>query len=225
MITSPLSGSPPRAWGGLKDAVVVVTNGRLTPTCVGRTYCHFDHLPSERLTPTCVGRTRITVTCKDCVPAHPHVRGEDQREGPGPTSRAGSPPRAWGGPQSQVLIVTASRLTPTCVGRTGAPQSCGRSTAAHPHVRGEDACGADTTPDVRGSPPRAWGGRQPDPKGANPLLAHPHVRGEDVAVRLLRSAASGSPPRAWGGPHPRAGQPADPRLTPTCVGRTSDRFP
>ena len=93
-----MSGSPPRAWGGLILAIPHWVTVRLTPHVRGE-----DHFPSItaavkagspprawggltpqthdllalRLTPTCVGRTVAVNVCGQCMAAHPHVRGED----------------------------------------------------------------------------------------------------------------------------------------------------
>ena len=70
-------GSPPRAWGGLKNWTEAFLGRRLTPTCVGRT-CGIN--PSVFW-----------------IPAHPHVRGEDREIPMARSPLIGSPPRAWGG--------------------------------------------------------------------------------------------------------------------------------
>ena len=72
------SGSPPRAWGGRGQPLKRRVDQRLTPTCVGRTAAAW-----------------VTVRV---FMAHPHVRGEDLRTFLSWSVRAGSPPRAWGGP-------------------------------------------------------------------------------------------------------------------------------
>src|SRR5690606_7818514 len=91
-------GSPPRAWGGQRGGGFQGDEGRLTPTCVGRT--------SPRAS-RCLRRA-----------AHPHVRGEDSGWcGMCPTP-CGSPPRAWGGQEAVYGYQIPNRLTPTCVGRT-----------------------------------------------------------------------------------------------------------
>ena len=195
-----VAGSPPRAWGGPRGGRGRELGSRLTPTCVGRTSCPPG--PAH-------GRT-----------AHPHVRGEDAAADFSRPTRAGSPPRAWGGPVQPAVLSGLSRLTPTCVGRTSSGPRSRRCGAAHPHVRGEDDMWDHIAAGECGSPPRAWGGRWPRPgyrmrarltptcvgrtrcrqSTCRELAAHPHVRGEDhgTAARL------------------RPGS----RLTPTCVGRT-----
>ena len=58
-----------------------------------------------------------------------------------------------------VQLISALRLTPTCVGRTGHSTYGPTPWTAHPHVRGEDAYYDCVATAYRGSPPRAWGGR------------------------------------------------------------------
>ena len=126
------------------------------------------------------------------------------------------------------------------MGRTHAARRARARRPAHPHVRGEDVHLSPPKRPVPGSPPRAWGGRPPRLRAeAEARLtptcvgrtarirhvpgqeqAHPHVRGEDEYPLSEETGDDGSPPRAWGG-HQGAHQAfAEPRLTPTCVGRT-----
>ena len=71
-------GSPPRAWGKLRDSFLIFVSVGLTPTCVGKT--HLANI--EDLLRT----------------AHPHVRGENKMYRRASILRIGSPPRAWGKP-------------------------------------------------------------------------------------------------------------------------------
>ena len=214
-------GSPPRAWGGHTRARRDASDKRLTPTCVGRT---------PRRGPR---RARSA--------AHPHVRGEDRVRALIVPPDGGSPPRAWGGRDPKNVEPWQLRLTPTCVGRTGCSSSIAVGKSAHPHVRGEDrlARAVDVLHD--GSPPRAWGGPDLDDDVARgdrltptcvgrtrtevvvawPVAAHPHVRGEDCRYALGTIRRAGSPPRAWGGRRAVHTDRGVPRLTPTCVGRTT----
>ena len=237
------TGSPPRAWGGRADHGGHGACIRLTPTCVGRTVSLPHVRPRLRLTPTCVGRTSRGPGRRRGPAAHPHVRGEDVKMRFAKISQSGSPPRAWGGLQPVLPDPAPGRLTPTCVGRTWSWPPGMHGESAHPHVRGEDGAGwsgdggdaahphvrGEDTPQphcdnaVRGSPPRAWGGRSgtrpnrdslrltPTCVGRTPDVAHawlgaeahPHVRGEDVPRWLKSPWGCGSPPRAWGGHHPQ----------------------
>src|SRR5690606_24165962 len=54
-------------------------------------------------------------------------------------------------------------------------------------------------------------------------VAHPHVRGEDGGHDRDTGCERGSPPRAWGGPDAVNPPAVSWRLTPTCVGRTTER--
>ena len=81
--TTPDTGSPPRAWGGLG--------------------LDFDQPRPQRLTPTCVGRTCRTPHPLRRPTAHPHVRGEDVPMVRWTYRFSGSPPRAWGGRPRHLL--------------------------------------------------------------------------------------------------------------------------
>ena len=216
----PLRGSPPRAWGGPLLTGSSHTRNGLTPTCVGRTALPWmcrsqaaahphvrgeDRLaldvqepgrgspprawgghptwrplwPSRGLTPTCVGRTPAAPARFCSWSAHPHVRGEDVG------SRLGSSLAAW--------------LTPTCVGRTNSFGIASAIRTAHPHVRGEDMTTGSNRDQSDGSPPRAWGGRDPTERVAPVVRLTPTCVGRTVRPR-------GHLGRRW--------------LTPTCVGRT-----
>ena len=173
--------------------------------------------------------------------AHPHVRGEDLPPMRHDTAVDGSPPRAWGGQLLSLWPHHGSRLTPTCVGRTRTGMAQSAEEAAHPHVRGEDATRGTCPCTGSGSPPRAWGGRIPTladwiflrltptcvgrthnrRRLTRCPAAHPHVRGEDSSGCSSTTPARGSPPRAWGGRSPARPSAPLPRLTPTCVGRTT----
>ncbi len=153
---------------------------------------------------------------------------------------SGSPPRAWGRRAGAVVVESAPRFTPTCVGKTPFSGAIVRTSAVHPHVRGEDEpCRAHSRP-VAGSPPRAWGrpaehaagisaGRfTPTCVGKTPRRrpqrrsapVHPHVRGEDLSAVSLACSMRGSPPRAWGRQHSTRDILVVERFTPTCVGKT-----
>ena len=198
-ITHP-PGSPPRAWGGRQAIIQGLINGRLTPTCVGRTLgprpTPWRHAAHPHVRGEDAPRPRTT----RAGPAHPHVRGEDVAGLHSGAQQLGSPPRAWGGPHRGPQQRQRIRLTPTCVGRTALPRRWDLPRSAHPHVRGEDFAPPRSTGVGRGSPPRAWGGRLPigrltislrltptcvgrtDARRVFPYAfsAHPHVRGEDM---------------------------------------------
>ena len=237
------SGSPPRAWGGLAVAGVTVPGRRLTPTCVGRTSTATLGAFMRPAHPHVRGEDGCAGGCGGGGSAHPHVRGEDPGNTTAYATPYGSPPRAWGGQTPRSPSSEWRRLTPTCVGRTGAPGPLAGAPTAHPHVRGEDNDPKSWPQAPSGSPPRAWGGPVRDVQtwlnkrltpmcvgrtsgSSSPRLwppAHPHVRGEDFRAPPLGARPVGSPPRAWGGHRPRRVEPVAVRLTPTCVGRTARR--
>ena len=97
LICSSSCGSPPRAWGipGRRGA---------------------GHRP-HRFTPTCVGNTMPRSVRFGAMAVHPHVRGEYVTYETPAIDSAGSPPRAWGIPD------TSDRAW--------------RRRSVHPHVRGE----------------------------------------------------------------------------------------
>ncbi len=195
----PLSGAPPRAWGGLRWQPRPVQPRRSTPTCVGRT-------PGSAPPPT-------------SSTEHPHVRGEDLSSEVASTGDGGAPPRAWGGPASTRRATAPGRSTPTCVGRTTRGSMAAWSASEHPHVRGEEASPVKSTSAAGGAPPRAWGGlsqsaRLPHLSRSTPTCVgrtgragrcppapteHPHVRGEDGYLLYPGRVHTGAPPRAWGG--------------------------
>ena len=171
------SGSPPRAWG----------------RCRARTTGN----PPHRFTPTCVGTIAGEAEAKGGKSVHPHVRGDDAALSRSMIDSFGSPPRAWGRWDRQLVHRPAARFTPTCVGTIWNSAKHTPVRPVHPHVRGDD------------------GGHHGRPA---PLAVHPHVRGDDSFADPVREIAGGSPPRAWGRSE-RYGRPgAGGRFTPTCVG-------
>src|SRR5690606_3350618 len=96
-----------------------------------------------RFTPTCVGTTRMRSACSARLSVHPHVRGDDRVFRAGAPQCVGSPPRAWGRPPLDPIPRGAPRFTPTCVGTTTHLNARPRIHTVHPHVRGDDAYGAD----------------------------------------------------------------------------------
>ncbi len=173
-------GSPPRAWGRLRDRNV---------------HPHF-----YRFTPTCVGTTTPCDAIIAASPVHPHVRGDDVSRAGSTSARGGSPPRAWGRRLEVTEPKLGPRFTPTCVGTTTGASSMVSVASVHPHVRGDDSGPAHTTTGSPGSPPRAWGRRRKArhhgqlrrftptcvgttrDKGASTRRStvHPHVRGDDL---------------------------------------------
>lgn len=93
-----LGGSPPHTWGGPAQGLTGSQDRRLTPTCVGRTYC--------------------SVSSAYPGTAHPHMRGEDAVVDAAEVHGHGSPPHARGGRRTPRSGALPLRLTPTCAGRT-----------------------------------------------------------------------------------------------------------
>ena len=91
-------GSPPRAWGQLR--------------------CSTSENPYDRFTHTRVGTTISATKITTKLTVHPHARGDNKREEPRPSARAGSPPRAWGQPLRRPFRRSLPRFTPTQVGTT-----------------------------------------------------------------------------------------------------------
>ena len=134
-----LAGSPPRAWGILRQPAGGDRQGRFTPTCVGNTrqkeaqnetatvHPHVrgeyatsppSWLPRPRFTPTCVGNTHYDAHHPAPCTVHPHVRGEYQSASCSMVPDSGSPPRAWGIRDAGRQLIRRGRFTPTCVGNT-----------------------------------------------------------------------------------------------------------
>ena len=234
-------GSPPRAWGRLRNADTVACPDRFTPTRVGTT------LGDD-------GRPRDGAV-------HPHARGDDGATAGAGGGTVGSPPRAWGRRGSPSGIRAGTRFTPTRVGTTSQPGWPCSASAVHPHARGDDgsipstwgrrpvhphARGDDSgrrgpTTSRDGSPPRAWGRLTsfrrtriyfrftPTRVGttavrgraARPVAVHPHARGDDGAGAVSDLAPLGSPPRAWGRLLMGSKATSLLRFTPTRVGTTA----
>ncbi len=110
-------GSPPRAWGRRSGCSKAARHLRITPTGVG----------------TAPRRYRRSRRSAD----HPHGRGDGPPEPRTLEDRSGSPPRAWGRPDSVSAFKMDARITPTGVGT--ARQSCRlwRRISDHPHGRGD----------------------------------------------------------------------------------------
>ena len=135
-------GSPPHAWG--RPGYEAMRGARIG------------------LTPTRVGTTRATMVATRLAWAHPHTRGDDQRD----NSRTRC--RAW--------------LTPTRVGTTGLTPVGMAAPKAHPHTRGDDATVRVVARRVVASPPHAWGRRGHILRQANTIGLTP-TRVGTTAVR------------------------------------------
>ena len=193
-----IHGSPPRAWGQSLQQPSDVLAQRFTPTGVG--------------TISCSPRTRRRTA------VHPHGRGDNRLHfNPEPLS-AGSPPRAWGQLDADLVNVLLDRFTPTGVGTIAAALERGSAETVHPHGRGDNLNCVDEPSSSAGSPPRAWGqfpmklpvasknrftptgvgtiSSTPDQQ--NRTTVHPHGRGDNLSIVNAGEERNGSPPRAWG---------------------------
>ena len=151
-----------------------------------------------------------------------------------------TPPRAWGRLEWFVSNTVHKRNTPTCVGKTKRVFYTTLPHQKHPHVRGEDGLSYRNRLIEAETPPRAWGRltthsiRQQKPRNTPTCVGktskvgkwyivakkHPHVRGEDVLRLSCTVFGWETPPRAWGRHQPSCHATAEPRNTPTCVGKT-----
>ena len=198
LLSQPISGSPPHAWGDSDLGKVLGRQHRFTPTRVGR----LSGVP---------GSTRLPSV-------HPHTRGEIPSLRICHSIEAGSPPHAWGDSLRRALPGSHSRFTPTRVGRFTNHVPHMACLPVHPHTRGEILPFSDSSSSFFGSPPHAWGDSirhgfphpiwrfTPTRVGrfaAWHLLApgdsvHPHTRGEISCSRRRLHSPLGSPPHAWG---------------------------
>src|ERR1035438_648909 len=88
---------------------------------------------------------------------HPHARGEHVTVTDAQLNFNGSPPRTWGTPRFFTEHQRLPRFTPTHVGNTFSLTNSLRSTAVHPHARGEHCLRQWLHGLCHGSPPRTWG--------------------------------------------------------------------
>ncbi len=212
-------GSSPRAWGkGARGGIVLFI---------------------ERIIPTCVGKSLRMQGLAYPVTDHPHVRGEKVLRSVSAKTLAGSSPRAWGKVSSASSRSAASRIIPTCVGKSTCMAGDLGGHTDHPHVRGEKRIGFGGFGGFGGSSPRAWGkvarGREAGIRGriiptcvgksllfrmsCSPATDHPHVRGEKLHDPDRLGFEFGSSPRAWGKAHCFSVDYDSVRIIPTCVGK------
>ncbi len=203
-VTTTWVGSPPRAWGRVREKHIVALVSGSPPRAWGRGPTAPPWCSCSRFTPTCVGKGPKRSGSRRPRSVHPHVRGEGTVGRLAGAMTRGSPPRAWGRVQAGAPGPATGRFTPTCVGKGSLDDPPRR----HPRRFTPTCVG-------KGDPAQcvqiAW-------------TVHPHVRGEGVRRLIVSTLTRGSPPRAWG----REGQPVhDPppwRFTPTCVGKGPHDF-
>ncbi len=113
-----LMETPPRAWGRLCGLFLRRYPRGNTPTSVGKTINQYGFAEGQE--------------------KHPHERGEDPARQAGLGHDLETPPRAWGRPGGDHLIIVNSRNTPTSVGKTRPAAPRATASQKHPHERGED---------------------------------------------------------------------------------------
>ena len=154
----PRQGSPPRVWGIPTTPSSDSTRTGITPTCVGNTRPPRSKATRSRDHPHVCGeysqimeahvfkagspprvwgilRRRIGTARRSWD--HPHVCGEYRSTRTATTTRIGSPPRVWGIRAGYHAAEQRPRITPTCVGNTGAESMPLYFRLDHPHVCGE----------------------------------------------------------------------------------------
>ncbi len=171
-------GSPPHAWGQSMQPLQMPRLNRFTPTCVGtipapRPHCTHTtvhpHMRGDncqvvrhkrrhvRFTPTCVGTICPTCGTEGQIPVHPHMRGDNDNPASPGSPAAGSPPHAWGQLIDELMTITRTRFTPTCVGTITTTPFSKATGAVHPHMRGDNSPCSNRACRAAGSPPHAWG--------------------------------------------------------------------
>jgi len=130
-------GSPPHAWGHLREPRDPGAVYRFTPTRVGTS----PHRPP------CVCRPQV----------HPHTRGDIQVCRVNDRGIDGSPPHAWGHLPHISPSRPRRRFTPTRVGTFGHASRAYVCPWVHPHTRGDIGTYRAEFEATYGSPPHAWG--------------------------------------------------------------------
>ena len=69
------------------------------------------------ITPTCVGKSAAAIRTMASTEDHSHVCGKKTRTGTASTGILGSLPRVWEKALVLQFLISASRITPTCVGK------------------------------------------------------------------------------------------------------------
>jgi len=131
--------TPPRTWGRRSPDNSTDENAGNTPTDVGKTRARSAPAPYSQ--------------------KHPHGRGEDSRRRTRSLPGLETPPRTWGRPPIRAASITASRNTPTDVGKTSSMAIIPVPSGKHPHGRGEDPDRTGVIQCQVETPPRTWGRR------------------------------------------------------------------
>ena len=176
-------GSPPHAWGirRFHRAAAAATSGS-PPHAWG---IRNEGVVTRRYLPvhphTRGEYSSMSHPTNSDAQVHPHTRGEyAMRAAARSTANAVHPHTRGEYPLSSLLVEVRSRFTPTRVGNTPARRFSHAVTI--------------------GSPPHAWGIRQPRRHAGRGHQVHPHTRGEYFKRGRSLSMIVGSPPHAWGIP-------------------------
>ena len=175
-------------------------------------------LLTQRLIPAHAGKTASRCSRRDCMPAHPRSRGENERRESVKPIRFGSSPLTRGKHCSTGWGWGPRRLIPAHAGKTSRSPAPATSCAAHPRSRGENlkdagrlVIGGGSSPltrgKPRGTPPRphqarlipAHAGKTGwTPGRACHPPAHPRSRGENRRATTIGSQRGGSSPLTRG---------------------------
>src|SRR5690606_631861 len=110
-------GSPPRARGPRRDAVVVPAAARFTPACAGTSTTPPSRPCASAVHPRLRGHLDVPGMPSRSPSVHPRVRGGDLGSlRLRAAARYGSPPRARGPPPIAVFESDLHRFTPACAG-------------------------------------------------------------------------------------------------------------
>ena len=109
----------PRSRGENRVAVYGITaTGGSSPLTRGKQGWPELHRGPPGLIPAHAGKTRIRLTDRECVEAHPRSRGENTADDALTQQPAGSSPLTRGKPQKWSVVRIARRLIPAHAGKT-----------------------------------------------------------------------------------------------------------
>ena len=114
---------------------------------------------SCRNIPACAGKTTSVWDCRQSMPEHPRVRGENLSLSHADNVTEGTSPRARGKPGPKATATPLLRNIPACAGKTGLPGNRTLRGSEHPRVRGENLPNISQAFLNTGTSPRARGKR------------------------------------------------------------------
>ena len=217
-------GSPPRGWGKRRDTRCICSSSGSPPRGWGKRAGRATGSRRLRFTPTRVGKTLIPTSIPTAPPVHPHAGGENVGAVAALNAELGSPPRGWGKRSGLSLLRSASRFTPTRVGKTfGQRVDPVCQGGSPPRGWGKPTGGSTTASGRRFTPTRVGKTSKKWPNNVTQTV-HPHAGGENARRQcLLRRRAV----------HPHAGgenfteyvnKVKKLRFTPTRVGKTGSKL-